>query len=229
MKPKTVKKWTSDNLLLSAFSISLVLAVASIYLIFWHTPDDYLQGIYFKILYIHVPSAWLSLGLYVCVAGSAALYLIMGNPLYNIIAKACAELGIVFTALTLLTGMVWGKPTWGTWWVWDARLTSMLVLLFIYAGYLGLQANFSNRLRAAKISSIFALVGLVNIPIIKFSVYLWSTLHQKSTFFKMVPSMHSSMMPPLLLNLLSMALLSSCIVGLHIRYEMLRIKHIKNQ
>ncbi len=222
MKPSTVKALTQNTVLWGSLAAAIFLMFIATYNVFVYIPDDYLQGVYFKILYIHVPAAWLSLGLYVAVAGFAGLYLVMSNPIYDIVARAIAEIGIMYTFLTLLSGAIWGKPTWGTWWVWDARLTSMLLLFFIYAAYLALRANFTNQVRAAKVASIFALIGLVNIPIIKFSVYLWSTLHQKSTFFKLAPSMHSSMLPPLLLMASGLLLWTVYLVGLRIRIAMLR-------
>lgn len=145
-------------------------------------PDDYLQGVYAKIMYIHIPCAWFSLGLY-CMTGLLSVgYIAIKNPNFDIAAYACAKAGIVYTLITLVTGAIWGKPTWGTWWVWDARLTSMLVLFFIYFGYLALRNTYFEEGKAAMASSIFAVIGLVNIPIIKFSVHLWNTLHQESSF-----------------------------------------------
>lgn len=177
---------------LAFFIIQSVVAVMNV-------SEDYLQGISSKILYIHVPSAWLSLIIYINLALFALGYLVFRNPAYDVAASALASVGAAFTAITLITGSIWGKPTWGTWWVWDARLTSMLILLFIYFGYMGLrEALKSSQERAALASSAFAVIGLVNIPIIKLSVYLWSSLHQKSTFFRTDgPSIHSSMMEPI--------------------------------
>jgi heme exporter protein C len=164
---------------------------------------DYLQGIYSKILYIHVPIAWLSLGIYTTLALSGLLYVVLRNPLYDSLSQAIAPIGAIYALITLFTGSIWGKPTWGTWWVWDARLTSMLILFFTYLGYIGIRQSLnSSPSKAALSSSIFAVVGLVNIPIIKFSVYLWNSLHQQSTFLRVGgPSIHPSMLEPLFYTL----------------------------
>lgn len=199
--------------------LSLVFLSLGGYLVFY-SPDDYLQGVYAKIMYVHVPCAWLSSLLYVLLAGFSALYLALRNPLYEIFAKAIAPVGMCVTLITLITGAIWGQPTWGTWWVWDARLTSMLVLLFIYFGYLALRSNFHNELKAARISSIFAIVGLINIPIIKFSVDLWNTLHQPSSVFKLSgPTIHSSMLYPLLSMSLAILFMSCLLVLLRVQTE----------
>lgn len=165
---------------LSLFSF-LTLAGSSYLIVF--APDEYLQGIYAKIMYVHIPSAWMAIGLYVFISLASLAYVTIKNPLYDIIAKATAPVGLTYTVITLVTGSIWGKPTWGAWWVWDARLTSMLILCFIYVGYIVLRNAHNEESKAAMACSIFALVGLINIPIIKFSVYLWNTLHQGSSFF----------------------------------------------
>ena len=150
-------------------------------------------------MFIHVPSAWMSLLVYVVMAGSGAIVLVWRTKLAESIITASAPLGAWFTLITLVTGSLWGKPMWGTWWVWDARLTSELILLFLYLGHIGLQNSIADPRRAARASAILALVGLINIPIIHFSVEWWSTLHQGPSISKMdAPSIHSSMLWPLI-------------------------------
>ena len=156
------------------------------------------------IIYIHVPSAWMSLFVYVVMAMAGGIGLIWHVKIADIIARSSASLGASFTFLALATGSLWGKPMWGTWWVWDARLTSELILLFLYLGYIALQSAFDDRRVAARAGAVLALVGLVNIPIIHYSVEWWSTLHQGPTITKFdAPSIHMSMLIPLLLMALA--------------------------
>ncbi len=162
-------------------------------------PADYQQGDSFRIMYIHVPSAWMSLFVYMVMAISGGIGLIWRIKLAEIVARSSAPIGASFTFLALVTGSIWGKPMWGTWWVWDARLTSELILLFLYLGYIALQSAFEDRRVAARAGAILALVGIVNIPIIHYSVEWWSTLHQGPTITKLdKPSIHLSMLIPLL-------------------------------
>ena len=166
----------------------------------WVAPPDYQQGEAYRIIYVHVPSAWLSLLAYVVMAGAAACALIWHIKLAEIAVYECAVLGAMFTALALLTGMLWGKPMWGTWWQWgDARLVSELILLFLYFGVLGLHNAIAEPRKAARTASILALAGVVNVPIVHYSVVWWNTLHQGATVSKFsAPSAHSSMLWPLL-------------------------------
>jgi len=162
-------------------------------------PADYQQGDAFRIIYIHVPSAFLSLMVYGIMAGAAAVLLIWRVKLADVVIAASAPLGAWFTALALITGSLWGKPMWGTWWVWDARLTSELILLFLYLGIIALRSAIPDRDNAAKASSILLLVGVINLPIIHFSVYWWNTLHQGSTIKLFGPSLIApTMLHPLL-------------------------------
>lgn len=162
-------------------------------------PPDYQQGDSFRILYIHVPAAWQAMAGYVIMAVLAMIALIWRIRTVEIMAMAAAPIGAAFTALCLATGSLWGKPMWGTWWAWDARLTSMLVLLFIYLGIMGLYAAFDDRRKGARVACILILVGLVNIPLIHFSVEWWTTLHQGATIRLFgESSMHPSMLPPLI-------------------------------
>ncbi len=193
------KKITTASL--PALSVlSLCFFCAGLYFALFASPPDYQQGETVRMMYVHVPAAWMALSGYVALALFCASGFIWKNPLSAIIASAIAPVGAAFTAITLITGSLWGKPIWGAWWVWDARLTSMLVLLFFYAGYMALRGSFDNPERGAKAASLFALVGLVNIPIVKFSVEWWYTLHQPASVFRAEgPSIHGSMLLPLLL------------------------------
>lgn len=162
-------------------------------------PADYQQGDSFRIIYIHVPSAWMSLFIYVLMAISGGVGLIWHTKIAEIVSRNCAHTGAMFTFLALITGSIWGKPMWGAYWVWDARLTSELILLFLYLGYISLQSAFEDRRIAARAGAIIALVGLINIPIIHFSVEWWSTLHQGPTITKFdAPSIDVRMLIPLL-------------------------------
>jgi len=163
-------------------------------------PADYQQGEAYRIIYVHVPSAWLSLMVYVAMAISGAVAIIWHIKLAEIAVYECAVLGAMFTALALLTGMLWGKPMWGTWWQWgDARLVSELILLFLYFGVVGLHNAIADPRKAARTASILALAGVVNVPIVHYSVVWWNTLHQGATVSKFsAPSAHPSMLWPLL-------------------------------
>ncbi len=179
---------------------TVILLAAGLYLGLFSSPADYQQGETVRIMYVHVPSAWMALFCYTSLAIACAVALIWKHPLADLAAKATAPIGASFTFLALATGSLWGKPMWGTWWVWDARLTSVLVLFFLYLGYMALNNAFDDPGRGAKASSILALVGFVNVPIIKFSVEWWNTLHQPSSVVKMGgPAIHPSMLTPLLL------------------------------
>ena len=163
-------------------------------------PADYQQGDSYRIMFIHVPAAWLSMLTYMVMAGGAFVFLVWRIKLADMLAKCCAPLGAAFTALTLVTGSLWGKPMWGTWWAWDARLTSELVLLFLYLGLIALRGAIEDPQRAGRATALLALVGVVNIPIIHFSVDWWNTLHQPASLTRMDgPAIHPAMLTPLLL------------------------------
>ena len=179
---------------------TIVLAAAGLYLGLFASPADYQQGETVRIMYVHVPAAWMSLFCYVGLAISAAVGLIWKHPVADVAARATAPIGACFTFLALLTGALWGKPMWGAWWVWDARLTSVLVLFFLYLGYMALNSAFDDPQRGSKASAILAMVGLVNVPIIKFSVDWWNTLHQPASIVRMGgPTIHPDMLWPLFL------------------------------
>jgi heme exporter protein C len=179
--------------------ITVILFSLGLYLGLVASPADYQQGETVRMMYVHVPSAWMALFCYTGLAAACAVALIWKHPLAELAAKATAPIGASFTFLALVTGSLWGKPMWGAWWVWDARLTSMLVLLFLYLGYMALNNAFDDPGRGAKSSAILALVGFVNVPIIKFSVDWWNTLHQPASVVKMGgPAIHGPILAPLL-------------------------------
>lgn len=180
--------------------IFLLLLAAGLYGGLYLAPPDYQQGDSYRIIYIHVPSAWMSLFIYVVMAVAGGIGLVWRIKLAEIVAVSSAPVGAGFTFIALVTGSLWGKPMWGTWWVWDARLTSELILLFLYLGVIGLYGAIDDKRTASKAVAILALVGVVNIPIIHYSVEWWNTLHQGPTVTKMdKPSIHVSMLIPLLL------------------------------
>lgn len=164
------------------------------------SPPDYQQGEMVRIMYIHVPSAWMSLGIYSFMAICSFSSLVWKTRMSYILAAAAAPIGAMFALITLVTGAIWGKPIWGTWWVWDARLTSMLVLFLLYISYIAVVNSGSSILRAEKPASVIALIGFINIPIVKFSVDIWYSLHQPASVLKANgPSIHSSMLLPLMI------------------------------
>ncbi|HEU0225099.1 MAG TPA: heme ABC transporter permease [Steroidobacteraceae bacterium] len=186
-------------------------------------PPDYQQGDGFRILYVHAPSAWMSMFVYATLAVAAAIGLIWRIKLAHAMAAASAPIGAWFTFAALATGSLWGKPMWGAWWVWDARLTSELILLFLYLGYMALRGSFDDRDRADRASAVLAVVGVVNLPIIHYSVFWWNTLHQGSTITKIgKPSITGDMLWPLLTMLLAFTLYHVAVVLVRLRAEILR-------
>src|SRR6202451_4307617 len=177
---------------------ALVLA-AGLYLALFVAPPDYQQGESVRIMFIHVPAAIMAEGVYYVIAAASFVALVWRHPLADIAAQAAAPLGAAFTLVCLVTGSLWGRPMWGTWWAWDARMTSVLVLFFLYLGYIALVNAFDDMARGARAGSVLALVGVVNLPIIKFSVDWWNTLHQADSVFRMGgPTIDPSMLIPLL-------------------------------
>lgn len=188
------QRWSTPS-----FVVALVLMAIGIYGALLAVPADYKQGDSFRILYIHVPAAWMSLMIFVIMAVQSAIALIWRIKICELIAMASAPIGAVFTAITLISGAVWGKPTWGTWWTWDPRLTSELVLLFLYLGVIGLYNAIDDRRAAGRAATFLAIIGVVNVPIVHFAVTWWNTLHQGETIRLIGPSkMDSSMIWPLL-------------------------------
>ncbi|MBM4215049.1 MAG: heme ABC transporter permease [Gammaproteobacteria bacterium] len=204
--------WPAGLLIAAALYGGLVLA-----------PPDYQQGEGFRILYVHAPSAWLAVMIYGVMASAAAVGLIWRMKVAHAVAASCAGVGAWFTAVSLLTGMLWGKPMWGTYWVWDPRLTAQLILLFLYLGYMGLRAGIDDLGRADKASAVLAIVGVVNIPIIRYSVEWWNSIHQAPSVMKMDrPSMPFDMLAPLLMMLLGFTLYFAAVMLVRLRAEILR-------
>ena len=202
------------------------------YFALYGSPPDYIQGDSMRIMYVHVPSAWWALMSYSVLAVSCTIWFITRNPIFNLIAKSIAPIGAVFTLIALVTGSIWGKPTWGVWWVWDARLTSMLLLFFLYLAYIFLWQAISNKDLASKISAALAMIGFINVPIIKFSVDWWNTLHQPASISKFSsPSIDESMLIPLFI----MAFASLCFlitmfsVRLRIEFIETRISRLRQK
>lgn len=185
-------------------------------------PADYQQGNSFRIMYVHVPSAFVAQSCYVLMAVAAAVGLIWKMKLTEVVIKAAAPIGAAFTFLALFSGAVWGKPTWGTWWVWDARLTSMLILLFLYFGVMALQSAIQDTTTAGRASAVLVLVGVVNIPIIKYSVEWWNTLHQPASFkLTEKPAMPPEMWLPLLVMVIGFYCYFAAVLFMRARNEIL--------
>jgi heme exporter protein C len=187
-----------------AIVVCIICFIAGLYGGLILAPADYQQGDSFRIMYVHVPSAWMALFVYVVMAVAGGIGLIWHIKLAEIVARNSATIGASFTFIALVSGAIWGKPMWGVYWVWDARLTSFLILFFLYLGYIALQSAFEDRRVAARAGAILALVGIVNIPIIHYSVEWWSTLHQGSIISQIdKPSVHPSMLIPLIFMVLA--------------------------
>ncbi|MBK7250324.1 MAG: heme ABC transporter permease [Gammaproteobacteria bacterium] len=204
--------WPAAMLILAGLYGGLVLA-----------PPDYQQGDGFRIVYVHAPSAWMSLLVYTTMGSAAAVGLIWRMKVAHAVAASCAPIGASFTLAALVTGMLWGKPMWGTYWQWDPRLTSELILLFLFLGYMGLRDAFEDTQRADRASAVLAIVGLVNVPIIHYSVEWWNSLHQTPSVMKLGrPSMPASMVVPLLLMLAGFTLYFAAVLLTRLRGEVLR-------
>ena len=200
----------------------MALFLAGLYYGLVKAPPDYQQGDSYRIMFIHVPAAWMSMFIYVVMAGAGAIGLIWHIKLAEVMAISSATIGASFTFLALVTGSIWGKPMWGTWWVWDARLTSELILLFLYLGVISLYNAIDDKRTAARAVAILALVGVVNIPIIHYSVEWWNTLHQGPTVTKLdKPSIHISMLIPLLLMAFAFKFYYAFVVLMRARCEVL--------
>lgn len=199
---------------------AITLAAIGVYWGLVIAPPDYQQGDAMRIIYVHVPAAWMAMFVYGVMAASSAVAFIWNHPLADVAAKASAPIGAVFTLLALITGMLWGQPMWGTWWVWDARLTSVLILFFLYLGYIVLWSAIEDPNRAARAARILALVGVLNVFIIKFSVDWWNTLHQGASVFRTDgPAMPASMLMPLLIMGLAYNLFYAAILMIRMRAE----------
>lgn len=217
--------------------VAVACIVAALVLGLAVVPGDYRQGDAYRIIFVHVPSSWMALMIYVIIALCSAAGFIWRHPLADLVAKSSAPIGACFTFISLVTGSLWGEPMWGTWWVWDARVTSMLVLFFLYLGYIALNSAYDDPTKGARASAILALVGVVNIPIIKFSVDWWNTLHQPATISKFDrPSMDSSMIAPLLLMVVGFIAFYFVVLIIRLRSEIaarrirnLRLAQVGNQ
>lgn len=201
-----------------------------LYLSLFVAPPDYQQGEGVRIMYVHVPAAWMSVMIYVTMGIASATFLVWRHGLADVIARASAPIGAAFTFICLVTGAIWGKPMWGTWWVWDARLTSVLVLFFLYIGYMVLAQAFDDQERASKSAAVLNLIGLVNIPIIKFSVDWWNTLHQPASIVRLDgPTIHPEMLWPLLLMIAGFACFYFTTLIFRVRGELASTKRRRMQ
>jgi heme exporter protein C len=214
------------------WGLAAILFALGLYGALFFSPADYQQGETVRIMYVHVPASWMALFIYGVMALASAVALIFRHPLADAAAKTAAPLGAVFCFLALATGSLWGKPMWGTWWVWDARLTSMFVLMLLYLGYIAIWRSIDEPSRAASVARIVALVGAINLPIIKFSVNWWNTLHQPASVFKVGgPSIDRSMLWPLLVMALAYTVLFFALhlVALRSEITMRKLRAVRMQ
>jgi heme exporter protein C len=220
--PSVFLRWSGAALPFLAAAAAVLLAIG-LYMAWFTAPADYQQGETVRIMFLHVPAAWLALFFYGVMSASAVGTLVWRHPLADVSQKAAAPVGAAFTLICLVTGALWGRPRWGAYWVWDARLTSVLVLFLMYCGILALWRTIEDPVRAARAVSILTLVGSVNLPIIKFSVEWWNTLHQPASVLRLEgPAIHPSMLHPLLVMAAAFAVLG---IALHLsgmRTEILR-------
>ena len=206
--------------------ISTITLIIGLIFALYLSPDDYQQGATVRIMYVHVPSAWISLGIFSLMAALSIMVIIFKNKLFFLIAKSLAPSGFVFSLIALVTGSIWGKPTWGTWWAWDARITSMLILCIFYLMYLIAWRIFESKDYVTKITSFIAILGFINIPIIKFSVDWWSTLHQPSSVnIFSETTIHTTMLIPLGIMTAAFALFSLLIFLMKYNTELIKIKN----
>lgn len=200
MSPPRLKRWIVKIHPVS-FWVFVVFTITSLTYSLYLSPPDYLHGDLVRILYLHVPAAWLALGIYAAMGMCSFISLVLRSPFYSLCAQSLALPGCILTGICMLTGSLWGKPAWGTWWVWDARLTSVVILFFFYVGYINISDGIEN-----KAASILNIVGLINLPIIKWSVDWWFTLHQPSSFsVTQKPAIATEMLIPLALMLITFA------------------------
>ena len=189
------------------------------------SPQDHIQGDSVRIMYVHVPSSFIALGSFALIGIASILNLIFKIKFMPLIAKSLAPIGIIFTLISIVTGSLWGKPTWGVWWAWDARLTSMLILFCFYLAYIFTWKFVKNFEQANKISSIIGIVGLINLPVIKYSVNWWNTLHQSSSItLTSAPTIHHAMLVPLLIMLIGMIIYSLIIFLIKYKTELIKFK-----
>ncbi len=216
----------TTKILKTLFFIFIIILIIGLTESLWISPEDYKQSHSVRIMYVHVPSAWISLGIFAFIGILSLFNFIFKNKNFSLIAKSLSTSGFVFCIIALVTGSIWGYPTWGTWWVWDARITSMLLLSIFYLMYILSWKVFEKNINKEKISSIIAIIGMINVPIIKFSVDWWNTLHQNATvkiFSK--SSIHPSMMLPLLIMTVAFALFSLIIFIMEYKAEVVKLKN----
>jgi heme exporter protein C len=216
----------TTKILKTLFFIFIIILIIGLTESLWISPEDYKQSHSVRIMYVHVPSAWISLGIFAFIGILSLFNFIFKNKNFSLIAKSLSTSGFVFCIIALVTGSIWGYPTWGTWWVWDARITSMLLLSIFYLMYILSWKVFEKNINQEKISSIIAIIGMINVPIIKFSVDWWNTLHQNATvkiFSK--SSIHPSMMLPLLVMTVAFALFSLIIFIMEYKAEVVKLKN----
>ncbi len=224
INPSKIFHWIEKliNFVNSIFFIILIVALTFALIL---SPPDYLQGDSVRIMYVHVPSAWIGLLSYTTIAFLSILNFVFKIKNLNLITKSIAPIGLMFTCLAIITGSLWGQPTWGTWWVWDARITSMVILSIFYILYILAHKLIEKEDAANKVSNIIVIVGLINIPIIKYSVDWWNTLHQPSSIkLSGTSSIHPSMLLPLMLMLLVLLLYCALIFLMKYKTEIIRIK-----
>ena len=224
INPSRIFHWIEKliNFINSIFFILLIIALTFALVL---SPPDYLQGDSVRIMYVHVPSAWIGLASFTVIALMSILSFIFKIKNLNLITKSIAPIGLLFTCIAIITGSLWGQPTWGTWWAWDARITSMLVLSIFYILFILAHKLIEKEDKANKVSNIIAMIGLINIPIIRYSVDWWNTLHQPSSIkLDGTSSIHPSMLLPLMLMLLVLLLYCALILLMKYKTEIIRIK-----
>jgi len=217
---------STKNKLIKGLLIAMifVVLVGLIYALFL-SPPDYIQGNSVRIMYVHVPSSFIALGCFAFIGIASILNLIFKIKFVTLMAKSFAPVGLIFSLISIITGSLWGKPTWGTWWVWDARLTSMVVLFLFYLAYIFSWKYIKDFKKANKISSVIGIVGLFNLPIIRYSVDWWNTLHQPSSIsFTSTPTIHYTMLVPLIIMFLGMGLYSLIIFLMRYKTELMKLK-----
>jgi heme exporter protein C len=207
-----------------AAGLAVLLFIVGLPLALYFSPPDYQQGETVRLFYVHVPSAWISMMAYGVIAAGSASFLIWRHPMANVTARAAAPIGALFTAVTLVTGMLWGQPMWGTFWVWDARLTSYLIQFFIYLGYIALADAFEDPERGDKAAAVLGMVGAVNLPVIHFSVDWWNTLHQPSIIKLEGLTVDKAILTPFFVMLAAFTFYFVAVLIIRIRSELIAIK-----
>jgi heme exporter protein C len=210
--------------------IALVLMIMGLYIGLVISPADYQQGEMVRVMYVHVPSAWMALGIYSFMAFCSFIYIVWRNQIFDLIAKKAAPIGAIFAFITLVTGSIWGKPIWGTWWVWDARLTSMLILFFFYIGHILLTKALENEIGINDGPAILSIMGFINVPIVKFSVEYWASLHQKASVFRLGgPTIHPQMLLPLMIMFGGCIMLFIFLLIMNVQTELMKRKLLRSK